>query len=630
MMFILNDELYLKVELSPEIGRTHISLSSRESTFDSWNPQTRISPVFIVNSSEPYKNTLEKNQFLLFLYNCRPADFIKEFGYNKVAVFLTYGLANLLCITENLESIDEIISWSNSKEQRFELWEIKDSLLINVRISERRNKIESIKPLMIEDPIIKVMYEEYLSTFLSLITEVDNYIPKYRNQFDLINEEINNILLNEKVIFEDKIEFLVSVNAGLSRLLVQTFSGSSGVLHNYCPIGNHSLLGIGIANIALINLCEFFDTVIGKEYFPDRVSKMDRIGIDDPNLLHYFDNDRIKIQDAYKQEYINRVGIPKVDKSVPVLPFFSGRDGFKSGNRLNISVPLIVLSSCNCLNWNLLTLTHELSHLQIRGVLSYLKPEDTLQINRLNQIFTSPRDQIKNLFEYGTYLLSLSTIFIDQTRSADFSITEVIGKELSPNFSMKIITDIDETLTHIFDFLYFFDADVKKYLSSIWSSWITIPYIEERIEDYVVRTGTAILSNNLHEANREAYFHTELTSSFDALNTILPHKYFEKAMSLLNEGNSRDRIYNKIIARLPLILLARTLLYSTKVSGKINKELNIYSRHRETDGYKLKMGVFEIDDDKITNPISFLKEYSNEEQSSEKNSLWILYNLSFM
>lgn len=628
-MFSLNEEVYLKVELNQEIGKPQICLKNREEVFDSWTPQTRISPVFLVNSNKSFSTLFEKKCFQLFLYNCRPSDYLKQFGDCGFPVFITYGLANLTCISESKEDIEKIINWANSSGFRYEEWIIEGSYLIKTKVSYRKFDQHKVALLKIENQIIKVLYEEYLSNFLSLITEIEYYIPKYLSQFNSLNDIMQSYLVKENEPTENKIEFLISVNAGISRVLGQIFSGSSGILNNPCPIGNHSLLGIGIANISLINLCEFYDFVIGKEYFPDRVVNLAKIGIDDPEQMYYFDNDKIKIHEAYKQEFINRLGIPNIDKNVPVLPFFSGRDGFKSGNRISISVPLIVLSSCNCLSWNLLTLTHELSHLQIRGVLSFLIPEET-DASSIRNIFNSPKSEIKNLFEYGRYLLCLATTTISKTKSPDFKITDIKGQKLSPNFSGKILVDVDETLTHIFDFLYFFDGDIKKYLSSIWSSWVTIPYIEDRIEDYLVRTGTAILSNNLHESDQKLYIFTELKTFFEIINKSMPHKYFTQALSMINSENVKSRIFYKITARLPLIVLARTQLYSTKVSGRINKELNIYSKHSGTDGYKLKVGTFEINDDRITNPFAFLKEFSIEEISSEKNSLWILYNLCFM
>ena len=40
--------------------------------------------------------------------------------------------------------------------------------------------------------------------------------------------------------------------------------------------------------------------------------------------------------------------------------------------------------------------------------------------------------------------------------------------------------DVDETMVHAFDFLYFYGKDVSRYIAGIWSSWGTIPNIGTR------------------------------------------------------------------------------------------------------------------------------------------------------
>lgn len=627
-MYRLGKKYFLKLDIHTLHKQFNVSCLPEERIFDNWSNTTRHSPIFSLIDKDPPVEFSGK-WFFIFLYNCRVNELLKLNLAGNTYVFSTYSLANVFCVTKSVSEISKILNWVGKNGIKYEKWNVKDSLITKTSSSKFVESEFRFGKLVIHDKVIKSLYFEYLSNLLSIIKNVQFYLPEYESHFINLHKEVQKLIDDSVTPTEEKIEFLVSLNAGLSRFYGQAFSICSSILYNYCPVQNHSLLGIGIASVALLKLCNFYETVIGKEYLPDRINGFKNLQ-DTKNLILFRGDDLPSIESFCENEFINKTDLPEAENSVPVVPFYSARDGYKSGNRINISVPLITLISCNTLSWNLLTLTHELSHLQTRGCLSYIWPANELVFEDFYSLIKHPRLEIKNVHDYAKYLIGISTAYIHGTNYDNFDVSNISGKEISPIFSTKILIDIDETITHIFDFLYFYDGNAKNYLSSIWASWITIPYIEDRIEDYIVRTGTAILSNMLHENNWMESVFNQLDVVFNNLEKEYNHAYLKLALEMLKDNSFKERISNKITARLPLIVFTRALLYSTRISGKINKEVGVYSDHRGKEGYKLKMREFEVRDDRITNPISFLNEYSKENISSERNSVWIIYNLAFM
>ena len=74
------------------------------------------------------------------------------------------------------------------------------------------------------------------------------------------------------------------------------------------------------------------------------------------------------------------------DGAQPILPlvtYFSGRDGYSS-HLQTLSAPLTAISECNSYRSSLLTITHELSHIFIQGLLGEICPDsnDQAQVER--------------------------------------------------------------------------------------------------------------------------------------------------------------------------------------------------------------------------------------------------------
>ncbi len=628
-MYKIGPKFFLKLEFQNQLKQFKLTCNSETKVFDNWEHATRYSPIYNLTSIEPPSVFIGK-WFVIFLYRCRINELALLKLNGSVHVFASNGLANVVCFTQKSKHISGLINWAVRKGLKYEKWNLTDSIITRSSHSKYDNFKFDFKRLSPSNKVIKSLYFEYLSNFLSIYQNIFHFVPEYGAHFLQLNSKVHSFIESKISPDEEKIEFLISLNAGLSRLYGQTFSVCTNILYNYCPVQNHSLLGIGSSNLALLNFSRFYEKVIGEEFIPDKILELRKIDVD--RELVYFKDDQLELSEFYQNEFINLVDFNGSPKAVPVVPFFSARDGFKSGNRINISVPLIAIFSCNTLSWNLLTLTHELSHLQVRGCLSHIWPDpnDEVEINYVKELLKDPKTNVRNYLDYAKELIGTAVIWINETNNGVFDFSRLKGKKLSPKFTTRLLIDIDETITHIFDFLYFYDGDINKYLRSIWASWITIPYIEDRIEDYIVRTGTAILSDNLHEKDWAKFVEVQLLKWFRILRKDSNHSYYKIALDHFRNKQFKKRIINKITARIPLIVFTRTFLYSTKISGKVNKELKVYSDHSNKEGYRLIVREFDMRDGPITNPFSFLNEFSKDQYSSEKNSLWILSHLSFI
>jgi len=62
--------------------------------------------------------------------------------------------------------------------------------------------------------------------------------------------------------------------------------------------------------------------------------------------------------------------------------------------------------------------------------------------------------------------------------------------------------DIDETMVHVFDFVYFYGKDVDHNVHGIWASWGVIPNVGTRVLEYVVRTISAVLISHLRSGDQ--------------------------------------------------------------------------------------------------------------------------------
>jgi hypothetical protein len=414
---------------------------------------------------------------------------------------------------------------------------------------------------------------------------------------------------------------LLAINAGLSRFSSQTFAGTVPVFETECHFWSHSLLGIGVASIGLFRITEFLESTLGTARLPERFAELSLIDREIPDLC------RLDVNDPFwTADHLGRVKLGTKDPEpiVPLIAYFSARDGFRSTST-TISAPLASIAACNSQRWTLLTITHEVSHILVRGMLSSLYPDfdSKPQIDRCLETLQSQKGD--TLLQEISRLLFVHIIKIDQAHSQREEALE-LDSESFVDLLQNWNRDVEEIFVHVFDFLYFYGNDAERYIRGIWSSWGTIPNINARIPDYVVRTISAMLTNHLRRPGGEGTARDLVVRTLSEMQKSgAGGTYIQIALDYIE--HHWKEIKERVLARKGLVKIAKTFFFSESVATSVRREPEISGGASDREGYTLKVGHLDLR--AIGNPLRFLELYSMAAQPSAIESLWIYHVLTF-
>jgi hypothetical protein len=487
--------------------------------------------------------------------------------------------------------------------------------------------------------------------------------------------EVPQLQLNGKM---DRPDLLLTLNAGLSRLTSQALSGTSPILRTECHFWPHSFLGTGVANLALRNVASFltslteeikydqrlyalgtqpfqtddFPVVDLGSGFPDFVS-IDRTEVSRSNNLDGLSSEVV-------DDFENDVG-----KAITPITFFSGRDGFMNG-ALTTSAPLPSVLGGNSYQWNLGTITHEISHRILGGqiynrVYDFLYDMLALQENgavgcaEVNRYF---QEQPRDYNDYATKMLGRSLMLLS---CLDFDELEMKRSMSEPfDFFFEVderhTDDIEELLVHIFDYYHFYGTNSETYCSFVWLSWAVLPSIQERLFEYVVRTlvalGVKFIGRDEEDGSEGALEENDWRElaisdfisvlSQEPLLSRLPMR--QDIETFFNDEEKRDEILHYLETYEPLLLLFHMYFKSDKLRTNASKDRNANPENRTVvrNGVKEKRYYHyrfpsdsfvsenpAIGRPKFTNPLLFLRDYSREELPNAAQSAWLLHMLAF-
>jgi hypothetical protein len=612
--------------------------SSLQRVIKGWTPTTRISPLFGIKNYRHKTFTFSKNKnknYIIFIGPIPPSR-LHEFIPKRCGLWLSLGLFNVVLQTPKSSDKRTIINWLDSNNFRYELWALEKHKITNIRESKNglannswRDNIAEVAelkvPLQMEDT--KSEYCPLISTSLARSSEC---YPSILSELENVNAIISKLLLSslDSSLSEqhEANAVLAKTNAGLSRFSSQTFSGTSPITGTECHYWTHSLLGTGMANIALNNIFSFIRDKLGLFNLPARLENIDNCTIlPTPFSLV----EKSHSDEFWYKDYLKNTPVLSSEESqivFPLVTYFSGRDGFKS-TKTTLSAPLATISACNSRYWDLMTLTHELSHLVIKGFLSSICPnrESNEEVGTAVKLVTNNIPESTWSDSLRKYVLQ--SILLIHKKDIDGKLS-AINTSIMKKILNRWYYEIEEIMAHVFDFLYFYKQDVQHYISGIWSSWSVIPNISNRVEEYVIRTMCSVLSKNLRKGSEsENIAYEQVLSSLAEIKNNDPQlPYVSDAILFLKNSWDSD-LRNRIIARKSLVALVRSFFYSDYIAAQLFKERHLSGHRSETDGYSKKIGI--IDGVKIDNPLRFLKNYTKDQDPSSCKSLWILSNIGF-
>ncbi|MCG7906917.1 MAG: hypothetical protein JAY95_10340 [Candidatus Thiodiazotropha taylori] len=594
----------------------------------------RISPLFPIGGANP-PNPKTSRSFFIFLGPVYPG--LLDFS-SAPDLYLTLGTYNVLAWCQTDSQREELIAFADSNKIPYEVWTLnKHKEVTNIdhsHIKDREIPEEGRKALTVS-PELRTTAREYSLLISKAFDKSPLYWPNQLGDFLMFDTRFKEVLDKEN---DDlgRLTDLVVTNAAISRFLSQAYSGTSPIGETESGYTINSLLGIGIASQALVSIRDFASKTFTESQLLQRVKLLKEVSPIENSPFFLISSDHFFSSDILNNDNINEAlrDHPR-DDILPTLTCFSGRDGFRA-TRFSLSAPLEVITGANTFQWTLLTLTHEISHIIIEGVLGEFFPEpkdistlakSSLLLNDTNAS-SSLYDQAKHLLLCGFALL-----YIESHQNIDANNNKQskdITIDPSPESIRKYIMfsspEANEILTHIFDFLYFYNSNVDHYIRSVWSSWAVVPNIETRIPEYINRTICA-----LYAAKMEWPIENTIATFKDTLLKLLQDKDSNKpeiisqALEYLN--TEEKKLEDSLNYRIPLVKFVRAFLYSSTIAAEFTREKRPAPPAKRDNIYSFSGKEFRKET--ITNPLRFLEQHAVEHTPKMLTSVWMLQHLAF-
>ncbi|MBV9759315.1 MAG: hypothetical protein JO340_02015 [Acidobacteriaceae bacterium] len=434
---------------------------------------------------------------------------------------------------------------------------------------------------------------------------------------------------------------LTEINAALSRLSSQAFSGASPISETECHFWTHSLLGIGVPILALVNITRFLHRTLAEARLVQRFNAFKKVGPEDwLGIANPSDP-------KWSQAHLEKAILDPTEKSkalTPTAPYFSGRDGFKA-TEYTISAPLGAISSCSSEKWTLRPLTHEAVHPVVGGILTAALP-NTANRNEAERIIEllNDRRSARNQFESIQALLIHLFDDLDKGLHEDFSkgrdkTDQVWTLDEVSELIFRLKHEVEETMVHAFDYLYFFRGEPKAYVHSVWNSLDSIPSLSRKVPQFVMRTTAAISIPFLDRRRQpEAQAKSTMIALLKSIGarTGAEESYRSQALAYLSEEWTQ-RKQDELVARIWIANFVRAFLYLPTLDrqiAEIHRGPSRRLRSRTTAGAAATKVVYShrpmhLDArDPITDPVGFAAFHARG-KPEPAHSAWILTMLAF-
>lgn len=648
-MHIIHPQSYLILGSQQGYETPSIKITPNFSeVLSAWAPRTRCSPIWRIQGTGdiPSGNFDFPNEHLLILLGpiqlaslCSDLQQVND--PSLFTIWVSVGTLNILLLanlnTRSEAALRDIKHWASDKNIALEWWKIESGIIIdggaNHSSSEAPSVPENLRSLVNVQgsSIFKSTLQEYCALMASALCRSKALVPYLHDELQQVNsvivQEIDSYLLDQNKYIDIYLR-LLNINAALSRFTSQAFSGIPPILQTECHYWVHSLLGTGSANIAISKLSHHIRKTIGEAKIPERLAAMKTRKDKVPELDDLNANPTFLMNDHLIDQEPEDASAPLI----PLITYFSGRDGFSS-HIYTLSAPLTTITECNSFRSSLLTVTHELAHIQIRGVLAIVYPnldddnDLALAVRMLSPHYkaTNWLDAAKQLLLEGVVSMWQEWEGIDQLNNNDLENIRQILRNCR--------REVQEILVHTFDFLYFYSAKSDVYISSIWHSWCAIPGIADRVPEYVIRTLCATGSSflRLPPAERLEATKNQLLAQFKFLQAEggLLSDYVDLAINHLEQNwksSEKRTVERQLRAGLLLARFVKAFLYSETFAAEIYSEPYISSSSVKMSGYAKKKNEFDLIP--IGNPLRFLSE-NIKDAPTETDSLWVLHNLAF-
>lgn len=622
--------LVLRESANARVGSSVILVPDLTTAIKDWDYRTRVSPLYGLSqiaAKSPIKHHFPGQSNLYFIGPVSPYKMSSCLAKlsAKCNAWMTVGAFNFVVHISLDEDLRVLNSWLRQSKCRWECWKLSNGDIAPKPtffspVSTACAGIDTLATLRPSAtiPEFQNAVDEYSALMASALTRSQKVLPSFTHDLESANTiVISRIQKTTDANAGNTLAMLVDVNAALSRFSSQAFSGASPIRETECHFWTHSLLGTGVANIALANMRSFLKRTLGEARIPERVQLYRDIQENLPSLSKMNFSDP-----AWREPWIDKVG--HISNTAPLFPqitYFSGRDGFKT-TETTLSAPLSVIPSCSSQRWSLLTITHEATHTIIGGVLAVLLPRFDHPSDLAQAVEQLNGGQCHNLLhELRSFILRVM-VEMDQVadmhevpdKLTDLDVIEIVGRWRG---------EVEEIMVHMFDFLFFYGQKIDIYIEAIWRSWDTIPHLNSKINQYVIRTLCVAASRHLDVPYT---FKSAREDTVKALETVVgelrSNSYVNSALRHLKEDcHDSSNAAKEVEVRLALVAIVKTFLHSPELLQKV--------RHQSGDSRRASgVSQLKFTGERVENPLRFIEGASALDADPAK-SLWTLQRLAF-
>ena len=509
-----------------------------------------------------------------------------------------------------------------------------------------------IQRSMIYTPNFTNGFESLIPEMNEIITELDYLFHPDSSIPEVLSdrEEVLKITTNRLILINELTEEIVQINSTLSYVISQGYAGAVPIEENSCLIHAYSLLGVGTAHKAFHTFYRYISNVFS-EYPIDTIIEKYYDGPESP----YSDMNIPYIQGWQKKEewgidhYIEK-GVDK-EENHDLMVYFSGRQGFsESIFSISVAIQSLYLGITN--RWSIITSTHEIMHSHVRGI--YYLLQERMNKYSWEEISNFLEEPSRNDFRLSD---GISLIMLSFARAyLHFKQLELEKTETLPNHQkmgvgvtneslLEEINNasydvINEIMAHTLDFYYFYQNDPSIYIKQIWLSWATLPTTPLKVQEYVLRSVSAIATLE-DDPDTDIRIRNACEKTVDILNELIEldgsvnNEIYKAAIKQIKKPSVNFEVL--LTACLYLADATKCFLYSEKLQIALSEDVTMKKTDDDMDDgpgldYALNCGKFE--GESITNPVSFIlsmvrntisKCGDQEFETDRYNTLWLYF-----
>ncbi len=577
-------------------------------------------------------------------------------NYIASTLWYTHGLASVLVISPDQNSGSVVKTHLNSSFTAHETWKVSASILQSADNGTALPQ-EAVSLTLPDYSNLSVELQTELDEFsTSLHTALSrcsvygkDYLPVFQGIEELGVKLIDELLYIDRLAAETQpnrqekaaatklLEIqqvynrarseIVQLNAALAYTISQWFSGCVPILEHECQVRQESLLGLGTAARGVMGILYRVEQIFEKH------------GIDRVIASSFYDTvangfdvgkNNFGLQTSWNDFGVDRIREVPQGKGRHILINFSARRGFRESPHC-ITIPLDVLYHGASPGWSLMTISHEIVHAHVRGLLAAIfaqshSSKDVIRAidfkaiaNDYKEFGLSRTPSIRRcmqmcLFHYC--VLHEAAENVSSARSGSLTVSSNVSGDQwrdvyspSPDDMVRYYIDrqhlINEIIVHVLDFLYFYDSQQDLYIRSLWLSWCQVPVVLEHVKDYVLRTICAISSVDT-SPDRNIRFKTAketLVQTLQQIDNDHPHPVLAAALQILSREADSQKMKQIFHANVYLVDFAKQLLHSTSLHGELFDD---YRRDTtRTPKYELESLMFQTQP--VQSPIAFVQ-----------------------